>query len=233
MKILAAYPRDLPGDLAKLEAAGVDCVFTPTPKLMYPPGFQTTVTVAEVTQGLEGARRPGHFAGVTTVVSKLFNLTQPTIAYFGQKDAQQVVVIRRMVADLNFPLKIVVIPTEREADGLAMSSRNVYLKPDERAAALVLNRALTAAGDAYATGERRTEQLEAIMCDVVTAEPLAQLDYVSVVSARDLSSVIEADDQPLLASLTVQVGKPRLLDNRLLPLDLNDREGLTANLGAV
>ncbi|MFW5748398.1 MAG: pantoate--beta-alanine ligase [Chloroflexota bacterium] len=231
---LDAYPRDLPGDLAKLEAAGVDCVFTPTPALMYPSGFQTAVMVETVTQGLEGAHRPGHFRGVTTIVAKLFNLTQPTIAYFGQKDAQQVVVIRRMAADLNFPLQIAVCPTVREADGLALSSRNVYLKADERAAALVLSRALDAVQVAYADGERSTARLEDTMRRVVEAEPLAKLDYVSVVDARTLERLRCAeDDAPLLASLTAQVGQPRLLDNRLLPAHLNDQPGLTAALGRV
>lgn len=228
---LDAYPHDLDGDLAKLEAAGVDIVFTPTPDLMYPAGFQTYVTVERVTQGLEGAQRPGHFRGVATVVSKLFNLTQPSFAYFGQKDAQQVVVLRRMVADLNFPLDIVVIPTEREADGLAMSSRNVYLKPAERQSATVLNRALMAAGEAYDLGERDPYQLRRIMQDLVEAEPLAHPDYFSVADALTLQEAESPSDKPLLLSLTVKIGTPRLLDNRLLPVSLNTREGLTAHLG--
>ena len=129
---LESYPRDLPHDLGMLERAGVDIVFTPTPALMYPEGYQTYVTVETVTQGLEGAQREGHFRGVATVVSKLFNLTQPNVAYFGQKDAQQVVVIRQFVRDLNFPVEIAICPIVREADGLALSSRNVYLSADER-----------------------------------------------------------------------------------------------------
>src|SRR5574341_501833 len=139
---LAAYPRDLPRDLRLLETEGVDLVWTPTPEIIYPPGFQTWVTVEEVTKPLEGAMRPGHFRGVTTVVAKLFTAVQPDKAYFGQKDAQQAAVIRQMGRDLNFPIEIVVCPTLREADGLAMSSRNVYLDPDERQAAPVLSRAL-------------------------------------------------------------------------------------------
>lgn len=229
---LAQYPRDLPGDLAKLAAAGVDAVFTPTPTLMYPPGFQTHIDVTGVSQGLEGQRRPGHFRGVATVVTKLFNLTQPTTAYFGQKDAQQVVVIRRMVADLNQPLSIAVMPTVREPDGLALSSRNTYLDADQRRAALALSRALDAAQAAYEAGERKAAALEAAMAAVIAAEPLAVLDYVSVVDARDLSPPT-APHAPLLASLVAQVGQPRLLDNRLLPAHLNDRHGLTATLGAV
>ncbi|MEQ8674435.1 MAG: pantoate--beta-alanine ligase [Aggregatilineales bacterium] len=230
---LSAYPRDLDGDLAKFEAAGVDIVFTPTPAMMYPDGFQTYITVEQVTQGLEGAHRPGHFRGVTTIVSKLFNLTQPTTAYFGQKDAQQVVVIRRMVADLNFPLEIAVIPTQREADGLAMSSRNVYLTHAERQSATVLNRALVAAGEAYEQGERAPDVLLSVMQDVVTMDALAKPEYFSVADAVTLQELDVATHTPMLLSLTVQIGKPRLLDNRLLPIALNTREGLTATLGNV
>lgn len=228
---LDAYPRDLPGDLAKLEAEGVDVVFIPTPQVIYPPGFQTYVTVEGVAQGLEGASRPGHFRGVATVVTKLFNITQPTLAYFGQKDAQQVVVIRRMVTDLNIPVAVVVIPTEREADGLAMSSRNVYLSSEQRKAAGVLRRALDAANNAYLSGERAANQLAGVMHDVVAAEPLAELDYAAVVRAADLAPPDERD-APLLASLTVRFGTTRLLDNALLPAYLNTRDGLTATLGA-
>ena len=230
---LSAYPRDLDGDLAKFEAAGVDIVFTPTPAMMYPDGFQTYITVEQVTQGLEGAHRPGHFRGVTTIVSKLFNLTQPTTAYFGQKDAQQVVVIRRMVADLNFPLEIAVIPTQREADGLAMSSRNVYLTHAERQSATVLNRALVAAGEAYEQGERAPDVLLSVMQDVVSMDALAKPEYFSVADAMTLQEMDKPAETPLLLSLTVQIGKPRLLDNRLLPIALNTREGLTATLGNV
>lgn len=228
---LDAYPRDLPGDLAKLESAGVDLIFTPTPALMYPSGYQTYIEVEGVTQGLEGAHRPGHFRGVTTVVGKLFNLTQPDTAYFGQKDAQQVVVIRRMVADLNFPIEVVVCPIMREPDGLAMSSRNVYLNARERQAATVLNRAIRAAGDAYTHGERHLERLREMIRDVLVSEPLAQVDYVSVADTATLAELHDETDAPMLVSLTAQVGKPRLLDNALLPLDLNTRVGLTATLG--
>ncbi|HSN74380.1 MAG TPA: pantoate--beta-alanine ligase, partial [Anaerolineae bacterium] len=176
---LASYPRDLPRDLALLEAAGVDLVWTPTPEIVYPAGFQTWVTVEEVTQPLEGAQRPTHFRGVTTVVAKLFNAFQPDRAYFGQKDAQQVAVIRQMVRDLNFPLEIVVCPTVREHDGLAMSSRNAYLDPEQRAAAPVLFHALSAAATAYAAGERDAEALRQLMAGVIDAEPLARSQYVS------------------------------------------------------
>jgi pantoate--beta-alanine ligase len=225
------YPRDLPADLAKLQAEGVDAVFTPTPDTVYPANFQTYITVEGVTKGLEGAKRPTHFRGVTTIVSKLFNIVQPQTAYFGQKDAQQVVVIRRMVADLNIPVQIVVIPTAREADGLAMSSRNVYLTPEQRQSAIVLRRALDHVICAYQAGERDTARLQQIMADVIGDEPLAELDYVAVVDARDLA-VVERSDAPLLAVLTVKFGATRLLDNALLPSELNTRDGLTAKLGA-
>lgn len=230
---LAAYPRTLDADLRLLEREGVDIVFTPTPSEIYPAGFQTSVAVADVSQGLEGGRRPGHFRGVTTVVAKLFNLTQPSTAYFGQKDAQQVVVIRRMAVDLNFPLKVAVVPTMREGDGLAMSSRNRYLTPEQRAAAPVIYRALQAAGELYNRGTRDPEQLRATMRAVVEQEPLAELDYVSIADPITLMEAVEATDLPVLASLTVKFGATRLLDNALLPLKLNDRDGLDRTLGAV
>jgi pantoate--beta-alanine ligase len=230
---LGSYPRDLPGDLKKLEQAGVDLVFTPTPDLMYPPGFQTHVTVEEVTQGLEGAHRPGHFRGVATVVAKLFNLTQPDVAYFGQKDAQQVVVIKQLARDLNFPLGIVVCPTVRELDGLAMSSRNAYLSPDERQAATMLYRALQSAAELYSYGEHHPQQLRDEMMSILDAEPMGTVDYISAADARTLRELDAPSDDPILLSLTVQVGKPRLLDNCLLPYALNTRDGLTRALGGL
>lgn len=228
----SAYPRDLPRDLDLLEKAGVDVVFTPSPADIYPPGFQTFVKVDHVTQGLEGDQRPGHFRGVATVVTKLFNLTQPDAAYFGQKDAQQVVVIRRMVSDLNFPVEIAVIPTVREADGLAMSSRNVYLTPDQRRSASVIYRALVAAAQAYDEGERTPANLRAVAKSVLKTEEAAEIEYVAVNDPRTLMGVHEAADKPLLMSIAVKIGKPRLLDNCLLPWALNTREGLGATLGA-
>ncbi len=228
----SAYPRDLARDLALLEALGVDVVFTPTPANMYPPNFQTFVKVDQVTQGLEGDLRPHHFRGVATIVSKLFNLTQPASAYFGQKDAQQVVVIRRMVTDLNFPVDVVVIPTIREADGLAMSSRNVYLTPEQRPAASVIYRALVAAAQAYDEGERTPASLRAVAKSVLKSEVRAEIEYVAVNDPHSLVGVHEPADQPLLLSVAVQIGRPRLLDNCLLPWRLNTREGLTATLGA-
>lgn len=226
-----AYPRDLPGDLALLEREGVDLVFTPTPKLMYPPGYRTYVHVEEVTQGLEGERRPGHFVGVATVVAKLFNLTQPQVAYFGQKDAQQVVVLQHLARDLNFPLRIAVCETVREPDGLAMSSRNRYLKPEQRAAAASIYGALRAAADAYERGERRPEALRRAARTVLEAVPGAEIDYVALNDPRTLRGIIEATEQPILLSLVVKIGRPRLLDNALLPWSLNNREDLTRLLG--
>lgn len=228
---LAAYPRDLPRDLDLLRSAGVDIVFTPTPELMYPPGYQTYIDVEQVSQGLEGARRPGHFRGVATVVAKLFNLTQPTVAYFGQKDAQQVAVIRQMARDLNFPLEIAVCPTMREPDGLAMSSRNVYLTLEQRRAAPILYRALQSAAEVYAAGERNPEALRQTMLDRLRTEPLAAPDYVSIADARTLQELNQPSDAPLLASLTVGIGKTHLLDNFILPGELNDRVGLSKVLG--
>jgi pantoate--beta-alanine ligase len=228
---LSKYPRDLPKDLELLREAGVDWVFTPTPEMMYPPGFQTWVEVTDVSQGLEGARRLGHFKGVATVVAKLFNLIQPRIAYFGQKDAQQVAVIKHMVRDLNFPLDIAVIPTVREADGLAMSSRNVYLSPEQRIGAGVIQHAINAAAELYDLRERAPFALRQAMMYVIMNEPLAELDYISVADAATLQELDAPTEQPLLISLTVKFGRTRLLDNMLLPADLNTRESLSAVLG--
>ena len=209
---LAAYPRDLTGDLSKLEAAGVDLVWLPTPDLVYPAGYNTWVNVEGVSQPLEGAARPGHFRGVATVVSKLFNAVQPQKAYFGQKDAQQVAVIKQMVRDLNFPIDIVVVPTLREADGLAMSSRNTYLSPDERKAAAVLFRSLQAAKQAYAAGERDAEALRNVMHATLEAEPLAMPIYVSCADPGSLLELRRIEHGALL-SMAVRIGKTRLIDN--------------------
>jgi pantoate--beta-alanine ligase len=227
----SAYPRDLPADLAMLEREGVDLVFTPTSSLMYPSGYRTYIHVEEVTQGLEGERRPGHFVGVATVVAKLFNLTQPQVAYFGQKDAQQVVVLQHLARDLNFPLHIAVCPTVREHDGLAMSSRNRYLNPEERAAAASIPKALRAAADAYEGGERRPEALRRAVRGVLEAVPGAEIDYIALNDPRTLRGIIEPTERPVLLSLVVKIGRPRLLDNALLPWALNNRESLTRLLG--
>jgi pantoate--beta-alanine ligase len=212
---LTAYPRQIERDCKLLAAEGVDLVWTPAEEDVYPPGFQTYVTVEEVTQPLEGAARPGHFRGVATVVAKLFNVFQPTRAYFGQKDAQQVAVIRQMVRDLAFPLEVVVCPTVREADGLAMSSRNALLEPDERRAATVLYRALCAAEAEWARGQRTGEHLRAAMRAVLDAEPLARVDYVSAADPLTLREIDGTADAVLL-SLAVFIGQVRLIDNIVL-----------------
>jgi pantoate--beta-alanine ligase len=227
----SAYPRDLPSDLQKLRQAGVDVVFTPTPEMMYGTNYQTYVQVEGVSQGLEGEYRSGHFRGVATVVSKLFNLIQPDTAYFGQKDAQQVAVIRRMVRDLNFPLQIAVCPITRETDGLAMSSRNAYLTQEQREAASVLYRAIQKAGAAYERGERHPDILCQIALELLQSEPLAQIEYVSANDPKTLAARHDATEQPILLSMVVKFGKTRLLDNIILPLHLNNRAGLTETLG--
>jgi pantoate--beta-alanine ligase len=210
-----AYPRAPEQDLAMLEKAGVHLVFTPGDSTIYPPGFQTTISLRQVSRPLEGASRPGHFDGVATVVAKLFNIVQPDRAYFGQKDAQQVVVLRRMVTDLNFPLDVVVCPTVRESDGLALSSRNAYLSAKERQASTVLYRALKAAEDAFYAGERQADSLRALMSGVVGAESLARLDYVSVAHPDTLVE-LEVVAEKALLSLAVFFGRTRLIDNVLI-----------------
>jgi pantoate--beta-alanine ligase len=212
---LSKYPRDLPRDLALLEAEGVDLVWTPTPADVYPPNFQTWVEVEGLTLPLEGAVRPGHFRGVTTVVAKLFNAFQAEKAFFGQKDAQQAAVIRRMALDLNFPTEIIICPTLREADGLAMSSRNVYLNPEERRAATTLYRALTTAQSAHAQGERSANALRQIVADIFASEPLTQLQYFSCADYESLQEVEEINGKTLL-SLAAFLGKTRLIDNVVL-----------------
>lgn len=213
---LAAYPRDLPRDLEMLSKGGADLVWTPGPEGMYPPSFQTWVTVEEITRPLEGKMRPGHFRGVTTVVAKLFNSVQPQKAYFGQKDAQQAAVIRRMAQDLDFPIEIVVCPIVREADGLAQSSRNIYLNSQERAAATVLSRALKAASQTFASGEREAGRLRQIMADILASEPLARPQYISCAHPDTLEELETVTDRALL-SMAVYVGRTRLIDNWLLP----------------
>lgn len=212
---LAAYPRDLPRDLGLLEAEGVDLVWTPPPEVVYPPGYQTWVMVDEVTKPLEGAMRPRHFRGVTTVVAKLFNTVQPQRAYFGQKDAQQAIVIRRMACDLDFPLEVVVCPIVREPDGLALSSRNKYLDPEQRRAATVLSRALYAARDSYLAGTRDADALRKLVATTVGREPLAHLQYASCADPDTLQELQGTVGRALL-SLAVFVGKTRLIDNLIL-----------------
>ena len=211
---LAKYPRDLERDSRLIEPY-TDLLWTPTAEMMYPPGYQTWVEVERMTQPLEGAMRPGHFRGVTTIVAKLFNAIQPDKAYFGQKDAQQAAVIRQMVRDLNFPLEVVVSPIIREPDGLAMSSRNVYLDPEQRKAATVLYRALSAEKEAYENGERDADQLRQAMKDVLASEPLAQVQYVSCAEYDSLEELQTVTGKTLL-SMAVFVGKTRLIDNFVL-----------------
>lgn len=209
------YPRDLTRDAELAESAGVEAIFAPTVAEMYPKGYATFVEVEQLTDGLCGASRPGHFRGVTTVVSKLFNTVQPDVAVFGQKDAQQAAVIQRMVRDLNMPLEIVVAPIVREADGLAMSSRNVYLNEEERKAGLVLSRSLNLARERIAAGERDAAVLRRAMVDFIRLEPLANIDYVEIVSAESIKPLDELVGRVLIA-LAVRFGSTRLIDNAVV-----------------
>jgi pantoate--beta-alanine ligase len=212
---LSRYPRDMPRDLGLLEAAGVDFVFAPEPAEMYPPGFDLSIAVGGVTGVLEGAVRPGHFAGVATVVAKLFNIIQPTRAYFGQKDAQQSVVIRKLVRDLNIPVEVVVAPTVREADGLALSSRNSYLTPEQRVVAPVIFRALSEAKRRFDAGERDAGVLRDATRDTIAAEPQMRLDYVSAADPLTLRE-LETVERQALVSVAVRLGATRLIDNLIL-----------------
>jgi len=217
---LSTYPRDLPRDLEMLEAAGTDLVWLPTAEVMYPPAYQTWVTVDEVTKPLEGEKRPGHFRGVATVVAKLFNGVRPQKAYFGQKDAQQAVVIQQLARDLSYPIDIVICPIVREADGLAMSSRNSYLNPGERRAATVLHKSLSAAQEAFAAGERNADRLRTRVANIVAAEPLARLQYVSCAHPQSLDELDTVSGRALL-SMAVYVGTTRLIDNVVLGAELS------------
>lgn len=210
-----AYPRDIPRDLKMLETVKTDFVFIPPVAEIYPTRFSTWVDVEKVTERLEGAARPGHFRGVATVCNKLFNIVAPTRAYFGQKDAQQCVVIKKMVSDLNMNLEIVIVPTVREPDGLAMSSRNTYLKPDERKAAVVLYQSLNLAQRMWSQGEKDAEKIRRAMIQHIKKQPLANIDYVSIADAETLEELKEIKP-PALVSLVVKIGRPRLLDNIIL-----------------
>jgi pantoate--beta-alanine ligase len=212
---LARYPRDEAGDLAKAAASGADIVFAPDAASMYPPGYQTFVEVRALSAPLCGEKRPGHFAGVASVVAKLFHLAQPHVAVFGQKDYQQLAIIRRMVRDLDFGIEIVGCPIVREADGLAMSSRNAYLSPDERAAARCLSRGLAAAEARYAAGERSAAALVAAATDVIRATPAARIDYVELRDGDSLDA-IDAVTRPAVLALAVFIGKTRLIDNAVV-----------------
>ena len=209
------YPRDLQQDRRKLEAEQVDVLFAPPVAEVYPPGFQTYLSVEEIGQRLDGASRRGHFRGVATVVAKLFNMVLPDRAYFGQKDAAQVAVVRRLAADLNYPVQIVACPIVREPDGLAMSSRNAYLSPAERRTATVLFRSLQAAQARYRAGERSGAALVQTLRDCLASEPLVRLDYATVADPDTLLP-LQLIGSPALLAVAAWVGETRLLDNLLL-----------------
>lgn len=211
---LAAYPRDEERDAALAAACGADILFAPTVEEVYPAGYATTVTVAGIADVLEGAQRPGHFAGVATVVAKMFNMVGPDVAFFGAKDAQQVAVVRRMVADLDLPVEIEVLPTVREPDGLAMSSRNVRLGPDDRRRAPALHRGLSAARDAVAAGLRDPVAVAAVVERVLAGEGLTA-EYIAVVDPGSFAPVASVD-RPALVALAVRVGPVRLIDNMVV-----------------
>lgn len=222
---LAKYPRDLERDRALLEAAGVDFLFAPGVTDMYPRPMETVVDVPKLGSELEGAARPGHFAGVATVVTKLFNIVQPDAAYFGEKDYQQVAIIRRMVEDLAQPVRIVAVPTVREADGLACSSRNVYLTPAERTAAVIVPRALAEAARLIRSGIADTTRLEQMIADFIRAEPLATPEVVALRHPETLAE-IDTVVGPVLLLLFVRIGQTRLLDNRVI--DIASENGMEA-----
>ena len=211
-----AYPRDLTRDAGLLAEYNVDYVFAPPVEEIYPPGFSTYVTVEGPSEELEGASRPGHFRGVTTVVAILLNVVKPDFAFFGQKDAQQSVLIKRMVRDLAFKTEIVVLPIVREESGLAMSSRNDFLDNEQRRAAAVLHRSLSQAREAFEEGERSATRLTELVRTTIEKEPLARIDYVSINDAETLARLDKIDDRPALISLAVFVGRTRLIDNLVL-----------------
>ena len=213
---LAAYPRDMERDLRLLEAEGVDLVYAPAPEEVYPPGFDTWVEPGELANRLEGAVRPGHFRGVATVVTKLFNVVRPERAYFGQKDGQQLAVIRQLVRDLNLGIEIVAVPTVRDADGLALSSRNAYLTAEQRAAAPVIYRALSRSGELWWEGQGDAELLRIAVRSILEEEPLiGGIDYVSVADAATLQE-LERVGGPAMVSVAVRMGQTRLIDNVIL-----------------
>jgi pantoate--beta-alanine ligase len=211
----AAYPRDIEQDLNLLRKAGVDLVWVPTEDVMYPESYQTYITVEDVTKVLEGSMRPTHFRGVTTVVAKLFNAVQPDKAFFGQKDAQQVVVLQQMVRDLNFNLEMVICPIMREKDGLALSSRNTYLDADQRRAALVLSRSLRKARALFASGERDADLIHQAMDAIFADEPNSRVQYISLADPRSLQELRKIETEALV-SMAVYIGKTRLIDNTIL-----------------
>jgi pantoate--beta-alanine ligase len=213
---LSTYPRDLDRDLKMLKAEGADYVFTPSVDEMYPGGEETIVETTKLSKVLMGKIRPGHFRGVATVCNKLFNIAQPTEVFFGEKDFQQVAVIKRMVADLNMPVTVVPVPTVREKDGLACSSRNVRLTPQDRAAAPVLNRALIRAEEMLLLGERSVSAIRRAVVSMLSSEPLAQIEAVDIRDAATLAKVSGNITAPAVILLTVKFGKVRLIDNRVI-----------------
>lgn len=213
---LAAYPRDMDGDLAKLEEAGVDLVFAPAPQEVYPAGFDTRVDVGEIAAKLEGASRPDHFRGVATVVCKLLTIVRPDKVYFGQKDAQQCLVIKRLNADLNLGAEVVVIPTIRDSDGLALSSRNAYLRDGDRESALTLSRSLNLAREMHQSEILNAKKISGQMRNLIESEPRTSVDYISISDAETLDE-LDIIDRPALVSLAVRIGDVRLIDNTLLP----------------
>ncbi|HEX5963961.1 MAG TPA: pantoate--beta-alanine ligase [Gemmatimonadales bacterium] len=212
---LARYPRDLPRDRALASARGVDMIFAPAREAMYPRGSEVRVTPGSVAERWEGAARPGHFTGVLTVVAKLFHLVEPDVACFGQKDVQQLALVRLMVRDLNWPVEIASVATVREPDGLALSSRNAYLAPDDRARAVILSRSLRSAHDAWRSGVNRASRLEALMRQELASEPQVAVEYIAVVEPHALMPVETADASSVIA-IAARVGGTRLIDNIIL-----------------
>jgi len=210
------YPRDLTKDTAILTDYNVDYIFAPPPEEIYPKGFASYITVEGLSDQMEGIARPGHFRGVATVVSILLNVVRPDFAFFGQKDAQQAVIIKRLVRDLAFNTEIIVLPTVREDSGLAMSSRNLYLSADERQAATVIHRALAKAKEGFKEGERNANRLAELVKSIIETEPRARLDYVNVSDAETLEKIDKIEDQPVLIAVAVSFGKTRLIDNTTL-----------------
>jgi len=209
------YPRDTEGDLNKARSTGVAAVFMPTVEEMYPEGFQSAVKVEEITQALCGKSRPGHFAGVTIVVAKLFNITKPHLAIFGEKDYQQLIVIKQMVRDLNMGIEIIGVPTVREKDGLAMSSRNNYLSSEERASALSLKKGLDLARGMVTQGEKDPAKIKNVVRELILDHPFTEIDYITICDKEKLTDM-EIIDRPCLLALAVKVGKTRLIDNLIL-----------------
>jgi pantoate--beta-alanine ligase len=212
----AHYPRDLTRDTAILTDYNVDYIFAPSPEEIYPKGFATYVTVDGLSEQLEGASRPGHFRGVATVVTILLNIVRPDFAFFGQKDAQQTIIVKRLVRDLAFETEIVTLPTVREASGLALSSRNAYLNEEEQQAASIIYRALSRAREAYQSGERNGARLAGTVRATIESEPRARIDYISVTDAETMEKLDKLDDRTVLVALAVHFGKTRLIDNIVL-----------------